>query len=123
MNQDPASNPSASSAAEIPADQISRRAYELWEQDGKPDGNDLRHWLQAEQELRGNQSGSASTPSAYTDSPQARPAARSDSRPLQGTRSAPPSTNRDGKRSSSSPFTPEKTGTNGGTATAGGRRR
>jgi hypothetical protein len=32
-------------------DAISQRAYEIWHQEGRPDGCDLRHWLQAEQEL------------------------------------------------------------------------
>jgi hypothetical protein len=32
-------------------DLVSRRAYELFERDGQMDGNDVAHWLQAEQEL------------------------------------------------------------------------
>ncbi len=32
-------------------DAISRRAYEIWNREGRLDGCDLRHWLQAEQEL------------------------------------------------------------------------
>lgn len=31
--------------------QIERRAYDLWLADGRRDGNDLSHWLQAEREL------------------------------------------------------------------------
>jgi Protein of unknown function (DUF2934) len=27
--------------------EIRQRAYELWEQEGKPHGDDLRHWLKA----------------------------------------------------------------------------
>jgi Protein of unknown function (DUF2934) len=27
--------------------EIRQRAYELWEQEGKPHGDDLRHWLRA----------------------------------------------------------------------------
>jgi hypothetical protein len=27
--------------------EIRHRAYELWEQEGKPHGDDLRHWLKA----------------------------------------------------------------------------
>ena len=27
--------------------EIRKRAHELWEQEGKPDGDDLRHWLKA----------------------------------------------------------------------------
>jgi hypothetical protein len=33
-------------------EQISTRAYELWEQAGKPEGRDEGFYLQAEQELR-----------------------------------------------------------------------
>ena len=35
---------------------IRRKAYEIYEQRGREDGNDLQHWLQAERELqwRGN---------------------------------------------------------------------
>jgi HSP20 family protein len=32
-------------------DAISRRAYELFERDGRADGNDVRHWLEAESEF------------------------------------------------------------------------
>jgi hypothetical protein len=32
-------------------DLVSRRAYELFDRDGQTDGNDVAHWLQAEQEL------------------------------------------------------------------------
>ena len=30
---------------------IRQRSYQLWEQEGRPDGRHLDHWLQAEQEL------------------------------------------------------------------------
>lgn len=33
-------------------ERIRQRAYELWEADGQPEGRELEHWLQAEQELR-----------------------------------------------------------------------
>src|ERR1022692_1198842 len=32
-------------------DAISRRAYDLFEREGRIDGNDLRHWLEAEKEF------------------------------------------------------------------------
>lgn len=32
--------------------QISQRAYEIWEREGKPEGREQEHWLQAEHELR-----------------------------------------------------------------------
>ncbi|RUM20565.1 DUF2934 domain-containing protein [Rhizobium vallis] len=34
-------------------EQIRRRAYEIWEAEGRPEGADLRHWLQACDELAG----------------------------------------------------------------------
>ena len=30
---------------------ITERARQLWEEDGRPEGRDLEHWLQAEDEL------------------------------------------------------------------------
>ncbi len=33
-------------------DKIARRAYELWENEGRPQGKDTAHWLQAEAEIR-----------------------------------------------------------------------
>jgi hypothetical protein len=30
---------------------ISERAYAIWENEGRPDGKALNHWLQAEREL------------------------------------------------------------------------
>jgi hypothetical protein len=36
----------------IQASIISERAYAIWEQQGRPDGQALDHWLQAETELK-----------------------------------------------------------------------
>jgi hypothetical protein len=33
-------------------EQVSQRAFEIWEQEGRPEGRDLEHWLAAEAELR-----------------------------------------------------------------------
>lgn len=33
-------------------EEIARRARELWEQDGCQPGNDVKHWLEAEHQLR-----------------------------------------------------------------------
>jgi hypothetical protein len=33
-------------------DLIAQRAYELWQQEGRPDGRAWQHWLQAERELQ-----------------------------------------------------------------------
>src|SRR3954471_10553632 len=59
MNQSSPTDSSDSSASASP-ETISRRAYELWEKDGRPEGSDLRHWLQAEQELRTSSSSNGS---------------------------------------------------------------
>jgi hypothetical protein len=32
-------------------DRIRQRAYEIWEREGRPHGEDLKHWLQAFQEI------------------------------------------------------------------------
>jgi hypothetical protein len=34
-------------------DQVRRRAFELWEQRGRPEGYEVELWLQAERELKG----------------------------------------------------------------------
>jgi len=38
-------------------DEIRRRAYELWEADGRPDGRDEEYWHRAERELHQRKSG------------------------------------------------------------------
>jgi hypothetical protein len=35
-------------------ERIRLRAYQLWEDEGRPDGADLKHWLQALDELSGD---------------------------------------------------------------------
>jgi hypothetical protein len=35
----------------IAHEQISKRAREIWEREGRPEGRDKEHWLQAEAEL------------------------------------------------------------------------
>lgn len=32
-------------------ERIRQRAYEIWEQEGRPHGNDLKHWLAAFEEI------------------------------------------------------------------------
>jgi len=47
-------------------EQIARRAYEIFEQRGRPEGRDQEHWLEAEAQLRaesGRNAGGNSTPS------------------------------------------------------------
>lgn len=41
-------------------DEIRRRAYELYEQEGRQHGRDREHWLRAEAEIRGRRPGQKS---------------------------------------------------------------
>ena len=43
-------------------DRIQRRAYALWEQEGRPDGRAAEHWLRAEAEVAGVHSGDQTPP-------------------------------------------------------------
>jgi hypothetical protein len=36
----------------IKYEQICKRAYQIWEREGKPEGKDQEHWILAEEELR-----------------------------------------------------------------------
>ena len=55
-----ASRPQADRRVEAPAgatrepsyQEVSRRAFEIWEQNGREPGHDLENWLKAETELR-----------------------------------------------------------------------
>ena len=41
-------------AGQLPSTQrIRERAYFLWQEAGQPEGNDVAHWIMAEQELTG----------------------------------------------------------------------
>lgn len=100
-------------ASNAAPDAISRRAYEIWEREGCPEGCDMRHWLQAEEELRTERNG-ASQPQPAT-----MPSRNSDVTPLQGTRAAAAATKsgatrEGGKRGgSATPFGAEKNGQSG----------
>jgi hypothetical protein len=102
MNQEYSIDSTMSSPLGV--DAISRRAYELWEKEGRPEGSDLRHWLQAEQELRSNPSSDGAL--AENDSPRNLGA---DTRPLRGARGAA-ANNRAIKRGSTAPFGNERNG-------------
>lgn len=43
-------------APQITSEQIARRAYSIWEQQGRPAGKESEHWLLAEQQLKSSQS-------------------------------------------------------------------
>lgn len=34
-------------------EEIARRAYEIWESEGRPEGRDVEHWVTAERQLLG----------------------------------------------------------------------
>ncbi|HUR58890.1 MAG TPA: DUF2934 domain-containing protein [Opitutaceae bacterium] len=93
MNSNPNTASTATSPNSASADAISRRAYEIWENNGKPDGCDLEHWLQAEKEVGGGNGQSANGQStngqSNANAPAATPNRNTDTRPLQGTRGAP----------------------------------
>lgn len=95
-----------------PAEDISRRAYEIWENEGRPEGSDLRHWLQAEQELSARSAGTRE-PAGPTETSSAPRNTGTDTRPLQGTRAAQ-AAQRDSKRSTNVPFGSEKSGSTNG---------
>lgn len=46
-----ASPPAAQAKSRPSQEQISKRAYEIWEAHGRPEGKDQEHWCQAEREL------------------------------------------------------------------------
>lgn len=72
--------------AEKDVDRIRERAYELWQQDGCPDGRSLEYWLRAEADLAGTTdaaAGAAAEPAPAMDEPAATaaPARRRAARP------------------------------------------
>jgi hypothetical protein len=119
MNDNRSPETSSAFADRASADAIQRRAYELWENEGRPEGSDMRHWLQAEQELSrpsaGNQGNGSDSQNAngganrYTDIPQARPPS-AESRGSQTSVRSGAIAGRDGKRSGQAPLSAEKTG-------------
>ena len=47
--QSPAASPAAS---EPTCDEIASLAHAIWEQEGRPEGREVDHWLSAERQLR-----------------------------------------------------------------------
>ena len=47
-------------AAKEPIEQIRQRAYAIWEEEGRPSGRDIEHWLKAEREVTASNPGPAS---------------------------------------------------------------
>lgn len=110
MNDHSTNNPSTSAAHHgLTAEAISRRAYELWEQEGRPESRDLHHWLRAEKELLAEQQGKSTSPGASASAPAKAAKPNTDTEPLQGTRAAA-AASRPPKRSSASPFSSDRSG-------------
>jgi hypothetical protein len=49
-----APKPKRSNSMDTTAERVRQRAYELWEQSGKPEGSEMDFWLQAEREIGDN---------------------------------------------------------------------
>ena len=80
-------------------DRIRQRAYQIWEQEGRPHGNDLKHWMQAFQEIA--ESAGAKAPrtkkaaapkSAGAAKPKAASSKAAKAKPAAGAQSAPATT-------------------------------
>ena len=52
----PAKAREAKPVFEITTERISIRAHAIWEEQGRPQGRELEHWLQAESQLKASQS-------------------------------------------------------------------
>jgi len=111
MNQNPSID--NSTFFSTGSDAIARRAYDLWENEGRPEGCNLRHWLQAESELGTRRPGNDDR-SNLVDTPRFNEAGGSststpESRLVAGTRNSRPRAS--GKSASVSPFGRERNGT------------
>jgi len=121
MNQS-STDPSVSASGQgVSADDISRRAYEIWESEGRPEGSDFRHWLQAEQELTSRSNNNNST--KRSDSNQPPRGTSAEARPPTGNRAGTNPPNRDLKRGSNGPFGSDKNGAQGGQNQNAARRK
>lgn len=97
MNDNSSTNPSIPAPHHgLTAEAISRRAYEIWEKEGRPESRDLHHWLRAEQELLAEQKQGGHSADTAPAAQSAQPA-NTDTQPLQGTRAAA-AVNRDQQR-------------------------
>jgi Protein of unknown function (DUF2934) len=74
-------------------DRIRQRAYEIWEQEGRPQGEDMRHWLQAFQEIAADaDSRPARKPRAKKDTSSAKAAKPKAARKVNGGAQSVPTT-------------------------------
>ena len=121
MNQHSSTETSISSS--VSADSVSRRAYEIWENEGRPEGCDLRHWLQAEQELAATRPNNETRSENAAPMPTAaNPGTGSNPSPVQGARAAG-AASRENKRGSANPFSTGKTSATNGSSQSAARRK
>ncbi|MGH8019128.1 MAG: DUF2934 domain-containing protein [Opitutaceae bacterium] len=72
----------------IDSDEIGRRAYEIWESEGRPEGKEKQHWFQAAEELAkaratdDRRTEAVAPPSAATESSESSDADEAGSKPL-----------------------------------------
>ncbi len=66
-------------------ERIRKRAHEIWEREGRPDGADEQHWLQASREIDAEDQPAASEPETEKPAPkkarQTKPAEAEGSKP------------------------------------------
>lgn len=96
-------------STDLNSDEVARRAYEIWQSEGCPDGCDQRHWLEAEQELAARAS-SGTVPPVVTPLSEAaidaqRPAVDI---PLKDSRRPATESKRERRRDSATPFAARK---------------
>ncbi|WP_417450942.1 DUF2934 domain-containing protein [Kordiimonas sp.] len=68
-----------------PHEQIAQRSFLIWEQEGRPTGHALDHWLQAERELA-ELFTKREQPQAISPAPKARPKTKGATKAKTGTR-------------------------------------
>lgn len=74
-------------------ERIRQRAYEIWEQEGRPHGEDMRHWLLAFQEIAASTEGDGQAAkkarSKKVTTPAASPKSKAKAKPAGGAQSVP----------------------------------
>ena len=117
MNENSSNNSStAASQNSISADAISRRAYDIWEQEGRPENRDLQHWLRAEQDLQAEMSSRSGSSDVGASNSGTLRSTNVDTQPL----ATPRATRGTGKRSNTpAPFAGEQRATTRGTPASG----
>ena len=64
-------------------DMVRSRAYQIWENEGRPDGRDLWHWLEAERQIQSD-TGAGGDRRPRATPPSRRTAAEKGDRPAKG---------------------------------------